>query len=132
MTQKENGSLTKYWLEVAEYDLAAALAIYKTEKYPYVLYLCHLSLEKILKALYVKKYKKHAPYNHNLVRLAELSIHVPEELMSFFAELTAFNIESRYPDAKMSLYKKANSKYTKKYLNKTIEVFECLKKELKS
>ena len=133
MTHAENEALINYWLDTAQYDLDAALAIYTTEKYPYVLYLCHLALEKILKAHYTKKNKNHAPYNHNLVRLAELSLTNPsKDLVSFLIEVTAFNIEARYPDEKMAFYKKATLKYTKQYLNKTTEVFECLKKELKN
>jgi len=43
-----------YWLEGARYDLSAANAMFKSKKYPYALFMGHLSLEKLLKALVVK------------------------------------------------------------------------------
>jgi HEPN domain-containing protein len=44
-----------YWLESAEYDLKTADSLFITEKYPYSLFFGHLAIEKLLKALVVKK-----------------------------------------------------------------------------
>jgi HEPN domain-containing protein len=44
-----------YWVEGAEYDLGVANAMFKARKYPYALFMGHLALEKLLKALVVKK-----------------------------------------------------------------------------
>jgi HEPN domain-containing protein len=40
-----------YWLESAKYDLGVANAMLKSKKYPYALFMGHLSLEKLLKGL---------------------------------------------------------------------------------
>ncbi|MBU1262293.1 HEPN domain-containing protein [bacterium] len=50
-----------YWLDGAEYDLGVADAMYQTEKFPYALFMGHLALEKLLKALVVKTSGEHAP-----------------------------------------------------------------------
>ena len=47
-----------YWVDGGEYDLGAATAMLKAKKYPYALFLGHLALEKLLKALVVKEIKE--------------------------------------------------------------------------
>ena len=60
----------QYWSEGAEYDIGVAEAMYEKGKYPYALFIGHLALEKLLKALVVKTTRKHAPYTHSLPLLA--------------------------------------------------------------
>jgi HEPN domain-containing protein len=48
------------------------LILYNSKSFEWALFLWHISTEKLLKALYVKRLKKHAPFNHNLYRLGEL------------------------------------------------------------
>jgi len=55
-----------YWLEGAKYDLGIANAMLKSKKYPYALFMGHLSLEKLLKAFVVKHTKDHASFSHSL------------------------------------------------------------------
>jgi len=50
-----------YWLEGAQYDLGVANAMFKGKKYPYALFMGHLALEKILKAVIVKNRKTMPP-----------------------------------------------------------------------
>jgi HEPN domain-containing protein len=38
------------WIALAEYDLETARHMLKTGRFLYVIFLCHLSLEKMLKA----------------------------------------------------------------------------------
>lgn len=42
----------RYWVEIAEYDLATAEAMLETGRYFYVGFMCHQVIEKILKAHY--------------------------------------------------------------------------------
>ena len=46
--------------------------LYESKSYGWSLFLGHISIEKLLKALFVKKNGNHAPFTHNLYRLAEL------------------------------------------------------------
>ena len=45
------------WLAQASYDLDTAEAMFKTGRYIYCVFMCHLSIEKALKACYVKNLK---------------------------------------------------------------------------
>lgn len=40
-----------YWIEIAKYDLETAEAMLKSKRYLYVGFMCHQSIEKILKAI---------------------------------------------------------------------------------
>ena len=42
---------TANWLASADYDLETADAMLKSRRYLYVVFMCHLALEKTLKAL---------------------------------------------------------------------------------
>jgi HEPN domain-containing protein len=87
-----------YWIESAEYDRGVADALFRVEKYPYALFMVHLALEKLLKALVVKNTKSHAPYTHSLPLLAsKLSIELPQEIKKKLARFMEFYFEARYP-----------------------------------
>ena len=61
----------QFWLENADSDLDTAEKLFTVEKYDWCLFLGHLSLEKVLKAYYVKDNEnKMPPRIHNLVKLA--------------------------------------------------------------
>ncbi|MBE0524651.1 MAG: HEPN domain-containing protein [Methanosarcinales archaeon] len=49
------------WLQQAEYDIETADYLYEGERYFYAVFMCHLSIEKALKGLYVKKFSKTPP-----------------------------------------------------------------------
>ncbi|HKJ79189.1 MAG TPA: HEPN domain-containing protein, partial [Prolixibacteraceae bacterium] len=64
--------IVKHWVETSEEDFNTMLTLYNSKSYAWALFLGHISTEKLLKALYVKRFKKHAPFTHNLYRLSEL------------------------------------------------------------
>jgi HEPN domain-containing protein len=62
------------WRERAEYDLETAKGLLTIERYLYVLFCCQQALEKMLKALIIKRTKELPPRSHNLILLAELGL----------------------------------------------------------
>lgn len=132
MSNKDVVELLKHWSNMAEYDMKTAQDMFNAKRYPYALFMCHLSTEKLLKAVIVKQTNKHAPHIHNLVELGKNSgINFSEEQQILLADLKEFNLEARYPEWKKDFYKKANRKYTEKYLLQTKSLFIWLKKYLK-
>lgn len=86
-----------YWFEGANYDLGVANAMLESKKYPYVLFMGHLSLKKLLKAFFVKHTKTHAPFSHSLPYLAEKSgVKMPERIVVKLREFMEFRFEARY------------------------------------
>ncbi|MBU0700266.1 HEPN domain-containing protein [bacterium] len=120
-----------YWLDGAEYDMGVADAMYQTEKFPYALFMGHLALEKLLKALVVKTSREHAPYTHSLPLLAEKSrLSIPESILIKLREFMEFHLEARYPKTNRAFYDKCTTSYTKVKMGEIKEVFQWLKNQL--
>lgn len=121
----------KYWLLLSQQDFEAAELLYRNGKYHHALFFCHLCAEKMLKAVVVKKTKQAPPLIHDLVRLAQkANFSLSQQRKNDLAELTAFNIEARYDDYKLSFYRKANKAFCAKYLNKTKRILRWLNKSI--
>lgn len=61
----------QYWLESSEDDWKVANHLLEKGDYSCSLFFGHLTIEKILKAIYVNKPREIPPYTHRLVYLAE-------------------------------------------------------------
>ena len=120
--------LIQYWEKSSENDFSVAQDLFKSKKYSYALFFCHLALEKLLKSFIVKHTKKSAPLEHNLVRLAKVAGFVlSDEQKDLLAEITTFNIKARYDDYKTNFYKKATRIYAQKYITETKNLISWLK-----
>lgn len=114
--------LIRYWLESADDDYETMEAMYRSKRYSWTLFVGHLMIEKLLKAYYVKVNEGFPPFIHNLLRLAEKGeIELSEENKMFFITVTAFNINARYDDYKMSFQKKCTPEYTDTWVDKLKE-----------
>jgi len=97
--------LVKHWIETSDEDFQTMLSLYDSKSYSWSLFLGHISIEKLLKAIYVNKYKKHAPFLHNLYRLAELNeLELTDEQSDWLDKITSFNLNARYDDYKREFY----------------------------
>ncbi len=65
--------VVKHWIETSDEDFETMISLFNSKSYSWSLFLGHISVEKLLKVFYVQKNKTHAPFTHNLYRLAELS-----------------------------------------------------------
>lgn len=130
MTKEEH---IAYWLESAAHDLDAAESLFQSEKYDWSLFIGHLVLEKMLKALYVKTNTDDVPPKiHNLLRLAELStLTLTAEQQEFFDDVNQFNIATRYSDYKEAFYKCCTREYTELYFIRIKEDYAWLKSLIK-
>jgi HEPN domain-containing protein len=121
----------RYWQEAAERDKETAESLLQLKRYDWSLFIYHLALEKLLKALVIKA-EKIPPPIHQLNRLAELvNLEVPEKYRDWLAEITDYNIEARYDDEKLSFYHKATVEYATLWQEKCNELFLWLEKKLR-
>ena len=119
-----------FWISEAEEALQVADHLIEKGDYSYALFFGHLAIEKLLKALYVVKQNDHAPPIHNLLRLAKLvGIAVPEDKIDVLIEISAFNIETRYPDFKRAFRKKCNVEYAEKQKTAIKEIYQWLQEQ---
>lgn len=90
------------WIEYAEGDLEAAEILLEHPKsdrsWQMVMFHCHEAVEKLLKAVLIKK-EKEVKKIHDLNRLYELTgIELPEEHRAYIEELEPYYPGQRYPD----------------------------------
>lgn len=121
----------RYWLESAKDDWEVAGHLFEKGDYPYSLFFGHLTVEKILKAMYVVKFNEPPPYTHRLVHLTErVLLDLSEEQLELLETITDFNMEGRYPDEKFSFKKKCTKDFTEGYLKRIEEIKEWLSKKI--
>ncbi len=105
----------QYWLESAKNDQETAEKLFEANKNDWCLFLWHLVIEKLLKAILTKE-NKEVPAIHDLKTLSKNSnLTFSSEELSELIEITSFNINTRYDDYKRSFYKKATHEYTSKW-----------------
>jgi HEPN domain-containing protein len=112
----------RYWVELSDYDFDTAIAMLKTGRYLYVGFMCHQSIEKILKAYFNSVNDEPAPFTHSLTHLAKKSNlyeQFSEELIDFLDILEPLNIEARYPSYKERLMKSLTKERCEFILEKT-------------
>ncbi|MFA4851867.1 MAG: HEPN domain-containing protein [Bacteroidales bacterium] len=108
-----------HWRESSEQNYATMQNLFKTKDYSWSLFLGHLVIEKLLKALYVKKQQKHAIFSHDLLRLAKkIEFDIPEEYEEWLDEITTFNLNARYDNFKQSFCKLCTKEFTNGWLDK--------------
>lgn len=118
-----------YWLDSAEHDWDTVQSLFVAAKYDWCLFIGHLVLEKILKALYVQaNHNQLPPKTHNLVKLARLSkLDLSMEQEILLDEINDFNLEVRYPQYKSEFYKKCTREFSEDYYQKINEMMIWLK-----
>ena len=122
-----------YWIEMSDYDLETAEAMLATGRYLYVGFMCHQTIEKILKARWSNRLEEPPLKIHSLSRLAErtgLDKELPEERMGFIDRLEPLNIEARYPSYKERLMKSLTQEYCKWLLAQTKDLQQWIKDRL--
>ena len=115
------------WLTQANYDMDTADYMFKGGRYMYTVFMCHLSLEKGLKALYAEKLRNAPPKTHNLLYLIEkMKLKLPEDLLDFISTLNRVSVPTRYPDDLRRILKDYDKKKTKEVLDQSKQVLEWL------
>ncbi len=121
----------QYWLESSEDDWRVANHLFEKGDYSYALFFGHLTIEKILKGIYVNRLGEIPPHTHRLVYLAEkVSLSLSESQLELLEIITDFNMEARYPDEKFSFKKRCTKDFTEKYLIKIMEIRKWLLKQI--
>ena len=130
MTAEEK---TQYWLNIVDYDLEIAEAMYQTGRWLYVAFMCHQVIEKTLKAYWTAKRDDNPPYIHNHKRLAEgcgLYELMTGEQKDFIATISTFNIQARYPEYKDQLARALTKSVCRHVIDTTKELKQWIEKKL--
>ena len=116
----------------AEYDIGTAEHMLKTGRYIYVVFMCHLALEKMLKAIAVEVTNKPAPKTHNLLYVTKLAeIRFPDKPLEFVSKINNASIITRYPEDFSKLIEVYPVDIVTSYLQSTKDVITWLKQSEK-
>ena len=120
------------WVASAKYDLETAEHLFKSKRYIYTIFMCHLAIEKALKAKIEEITGKTPPKSHNLRYLVKLSgLELTEEIFNFLSKLSEVSIPTRYPEDFSMLEKSYNRKLAQDHMQQCKEVFKWIEKSLK-
>ena len=118
------------WLDIADYDLDTAEAMYQTGRWLYVAFMCHQVIEKTLKAYWCGKQTTDPPYTHNHMRLAEgcgLYELMDDEQRDFLDTITNYNIAARYPEDKEALSQTLTDSFCREMIDNTKQLQQWIK-----
>lgn len=118
----------KEWILQAEYDMETADIMFNSGRYFYAVFMCHLSIEKALKGIFLLKLGEIPPKTHNLIYLLnKINIKPNEYIRGIITRLNETNIVTRYPDDLKSLQKDYNRDVVANIMKKSKEAFEWIK-----
>ena len=122
-----------YWLDIADYDLETAEAMYSTSRWLYVSFMCHQAIEKTLKAYWCATQSNDPPYTHSHIRLADgcgLYVQLTDEQRDFLDVIANYNIEARYPEDKECLSQTLTKKFCRQMIDETKTLLQWIKDRL--
>ena len=124
-------NIFNHWLETSESDYSTMIHLYESKDYHWALFIGHLVIEKILKAHIIKVTKSHAPFSHDLRRLAKLSkLKFDKNHIVWMDVITTFNLNARYDSYKKDFYKKCTAEFTSIWIDNIKTLREWIKVRL--
>ena len=91
--------IINHWIESSEKDFKAMIDLYQTQNNNWALFMGHLVIEKLLKAVYVKSKGEFPPMIHDLRRIcekADVELDLSHQIL--LDSISRFNINARYDD----------------------------------
>jgi len=119
---------TRNWMESSQYDLETAQHMLASGRYLYVIYMCHLSLEKLLKAAVTEATGQPAPRSHDLISLAKRAgLDLGRDYQRFVGKLNDAGVIARYPEDMRKAMKDYTEDVAGDYLRRTEELAHWLR-----
>lgn len=128
MTREDH---VQFWLKEADKDFEVMISLLNGGHYTWSLFIGHLVLEKLLKALFVANVGIEVPRIHHLLKIAkDAGLQLSVEQESFLLEVTTYNIKTRYPDYKQRFARKATRDFTLAKVDQIKEMRQWLRQQL--
>lgn len=118
------------WYFQSDYDLETAVDMLKSGRTVYCIFMCHLSLEKALKGLLIKKTGEYPSKSHSLIYFVDkLELELNENFSEFIFMLNKISVPTRYPDDLRKLFVAYTRERTQSILDQTKEVQLWIKQQ---
>ena len=100
-------------------DYNTMVHLFDSKDYHWSLFLGHIVIEKLLKACVVKNTLNHAPFTHDLSKLANITgIEFSDVHYDWMDTITTFNLNARYDSYKEAFYAKCTPEFTLEWIEK--------------
>lgn len=118
-----NEDLVKYWVDTAAQDFQTVEHLFASRDYHWGLFVGHLVLEKLFKALYGRKSGNAPPRIHDLARLAQkCGLELDEQMLDKREMISRFNLTVRYPDFQQQVHEICTEDFSLQMLTSIKEI----------
>ncbi|GHU49174.1 DNA-binding protein [Spirochaetia bacterium] len=122
-----------YWLDIAQYDIETAQAMFSTGRWLYVAIACQQAIEKLCKGLYTLYVDDNVPKIHNIMVLFDRfagklpkGMGISDETNNLFDRLSTYYLNTRYPEFKARVSTSMGKEEAEAVLRKSQEAFAWL------
>ncbi|HEC42551.1 MAG TPA: HEPN domain-containing protein [Bacteroides sp.] len=130
-TKFNREKLVEFWISSSDRDHKTMLDLHSTQNNHWALFMGHLVIEKLLKALYIRVKGAYPPLIHDLRRIIEkagIELSTSQEIM--LDSISRFNLKARYDDYKESFYILCTDEFTEEWIGKIKECQQWIKSML--
>ena len=118
------------WYFQSDYDLETAIDMLKSGRTVYCIFMCHLSLEKALKGLLIKKTGEFPSKSHSLMYFIDkIELELSEPQFEFLFMLNKISVPTRYPEDLRKLFIAYTLERTLTILQQTKEIQLWIKQQ---
>ena len=126
----ENENRHEEWYFQSDYDLETAVDMLKSGRAVYCIFMCHLSLEKALKGLLIKKKGEFPSKSHSLIYFVDkIELELSESQFEFLFMLNNISVPTRYPEDLRKLFLAYTKERTESILQQTKEMQLWIKQQ---
>ncbi|MCK4661923.1 MAG: HEPN domain-containing protein [Bacteroidales bacterium] len=123
--------IVQHWIDSSEQNYSTMQNLMGSKDYSWALFVGHLVIEKLLKAIYVKNLQCHAIFTHDLLRLAnKIDLNITDEQQEWLDKITTFNLNARYDNYKQNFYKLCTKEFTDEWIIKIEKLKQWLINQL--
>jgi HEPN domain-containing protein len=116
------------WIKQSDYDYDTAELMRQSGRNFYAVFMCHMAIEKALKALLLLRTKEIPPKTHNLLLLlTKTGIKPPEIIAENIIRLNEANVATRYPEELSEMIKVYDNDTVIRVLSQTKEALTWIK-----
>jgi len=118
------------WFFQSDYDLETAYQMLQSGRNVYCIFMCHLSLEKALKGLFIKLLNEFPPKLHDLMYFVNrISLPIEDEQRDFLMSLNRMGIITRYPEDLQNMINLFSQERTNSILEQTKLLQQWIKQQ---
>lgn len=118
----------EYWKNLALSDIITAEILIEKRRFLHGLFFCNLTIEKALKAHFVKHNLKLAPKTHNLLYLVDnTALVLDDSHVQLLGILLKYQLEGRYPENEID---SPTKEVSENYFKQTKELLDWLIQKL--